>query len=125
MSKKFLWARGNNQCLTVLHKLEMTPFKMAEAQDRLFMHITCNSKGITSLTRKTDSSSSTCLSVSCLTKLKKYKSISHHYHLIYLLGPPRPSETNWRRKTPLSLAQSFLQIDVVLTLQNCISFHKH
>ena len=124
MSDKFLWARGNNKRLTVSHKLEMTALKMAKAQDRLCMHITCNSEGI-ARPDKEDSSSSTCLSVSCLTKLKKYTSISHHYHLIYLLGPPRPSETNWRRKTPLSLAQSFLQIDVVLTLQNCISFHKH
>jgi len=39
-------AYGNNQCLTVSHKLQMTTFKMAKAQDRLCMHITFNSKGI-------------------------------------------------------------------------------
>jgi hypothetical protein len=46
MSDKFLWQRKNNQCLTVSHKLEMTTFKMAEAQDRLCTHITCKNKGI-------------------------------------------------------------------------------
>jgi len=45
MSDKFLWARGNNQRLTVSHKLEMTALKRAKAQDRLCMHITCNSEG--------------------------------------------------------------------------------
>jgi len=46
MSNKFLWARGNKQCLTVSYKLEMTALKMAKDQGRLCMHITCNSKGI-------------------------------------------------------------------------------
>jgi hypothetical protein len=45
MSDKFLWARGNSQCLTVSHKIQMTDLKMAKAQGRLCMHITCNSKG--------------------------------------------------------------------------------
>jgi len=45
MSDKFLWARGNNQSITVSHKIVMGALKMAKAQDRLCMHITCNSKG--------------------------------------------------------------------------------
>jgi hypothetical protein len=45
MSDKFLWARGNNQHLTVPHKLEITALKMAKSQDRLCMHVTCNSDG--------------------------------------------------------------------------------
>jgi len=100
MSDKFLWARGNNQHLTVSHKLEMTALKMAKAQDRLCMHITHNSDG-RALPDKEDSS---CLSVSCLTKLNYYPTIAHHHPLFYLLGPTRPSETNWQGDTPLSLA---------------------
>jgi hypothetical protein len=49
MSAKFLWVRGNSQCSTVYHKLDMTTLKMAKAQDRLCMHITCNSEGIARL----------------------------------------------------------------------------
>jgi hypothetical protein len=45
MSDKFLWARGNNQSLTVSHKLQITALKMAKAQHRLCIHIICNSKG--------------------------------------------------------------------------------
>ena len=49
------------------------------------------------------SSALTCLSVSCLTKLKN-STISHQYPLYYFLGPPRPSEIHCRGDTPLSLA---------------------
>jgi CDP-diacylglycerol pyrophosphatase len=52
MSDKFLWARGNSQCLTVYHKLDMTALKMAKAQDRLCIHITCNSEGIARLDKE-------------------------------------------------------------------------
>jgi hypothetical protein len=89
MSVKFVWTWGNNQHLTVSNKLEMTALKMSKAH----MHITFNSEGIARPDKK-HSSSSTCLSVSCLTKLKNYPTIPHHYSLYSLQNPPRPSATN-------------------------------
>jgi len=48
MSDKFLcsWKQAAFNCLTVSHKLQMTTFKVAKAQDRLCMHITFNKKKI-------------------------------------------------------------------------------
>jgi len=92
----------------------------AKAQDRLCRHITCNSKGTARLDKE-DSSSSTCLSVSCLTKLKNNPIISHHYPL-YLLGPPRPSETDWWGDTPFCLA---LINSTNLCGSHPLSFHQY
>ena len=49
------------------------------------------------------SSALTCLSVSCLTKIKN-SPISQQCPLYYFLGPPRPSEIHCQGDTPLSLA---------------------
>jgi hypothetical protein len=94
ISDKFLWARRNNLHITGSQKLQITALKMAKAQDRLCMHITCNSEEMARSTKRNTSFSITCLSVPFLTKLKNYPMISHHHPPFHLLGQPRPYEIN-------------------------------